>query len=346
MKVQISTLMASLSIFMTGCSNGNNGGGNPAAPVAPAPVETAAPAPAPVPAVPDIQGDFSYNFNFNGCTTGEQKFSSKKAYCDGLLNDALNANCAREMRAEMYNRMCTVSQPADLNALAPQSAARCVVNGMDLKDRTFLQNLNPFNPQRRQVFRDLFWDGKKARNFGLMSSADAYGKARFAVAPASADKAALGEISILQPGDGDLISASSKLGTQVRLAITNFDSEKETEVTCRSDKSFLREKKSLEQVVCALKTGKKDSPFSEETLVWDRKSALVKELRAPSQLKLTVHLNPPADGVEERILIEGVTPSGSRAFKAESTLNEGIEVRSRSGDSRLNFAIVCLSASK
>lgn len=344
MKVQISTLMASLSIFMTGCSNGNNGGGNQTPPAAPAPVETAAPAP--VPSVPDIQGEFSYNFNFNGCTTSEQKFTSKKAYCDGLLNDSLNANCAREMRAEMYNRMCTDSQPADLNTLAPQSAARCVVNGMDLKDRTFLQNLNPFNPQRRQVFRDLFWDGKKARNFGLMSSANAYGKARFAVTPAITDKSAVGEISILQSGDGDLISVRSQLGTQVRLAITNFDSEKETEVTCRSDKSFLRDKKPLGQVVCVLKKGKTDSPFSEEAIAWDRKSALARELRTPSRLKLTVFLSPPVDGLEERILVEGVTPSGSRAFKAESTLNEGIEVISRSGDSRLNFSVVCVPASK
>lgn len=343
MKIQISTLIASLSIFVTACSNGG-GGGAPAPTVSPAPVETVKPAPAPT--APDIQGSFTYHFQSTGCTTGQQKFVSKKAYCDGLLNDELNANCAREMRAEMYNRMCTNAQPFELGALSPMSAARCVVNGMDLKDRTFLQNLNPFNPQQRQVFRDLFWDGKKLRNFGLMSSAEVYGKARFSMLPASADQAALGEISILQIGDGDLISARSPLGTQIRLAATNFDNEKETEVTCRSDKSFLRDKKTLDRVVCVLKKGKKDTPFSEEVIEWDKKTSVLKDLRAPSQLKATVHLLPASDGLEERVLVESVTPSGSRAFKAESTLNEGIEVRSRSGDSRLNFSIICAPASK
>ncbi len=51
----------------------------------------------------------SYSFRVNSCNTGFHYFASssarngQKAYCDALLNDELNQNCAREKRQEQYN---------------------------------------------------------------------------------------------------------------------------------------------------------------------------------------------------------------------------------------------------
>lgn len=51
----------------------------------------------------------SYSYRDTSCITGLHYFSSsssergQKAYCDALLNDELNQNCAREKRQEQYN---------------------------------------------------------------------------------------------------------------------------------------------------------------------------------------------------------------------------------------------------
>jgi len=51
----------------------------------------------------------SYSYRVNSCNTGFHYFSSsssqrgQKAYCEALLNDELNQNCAREKREEQYN---------------------------------------------------------------------------------------------------------------------------------------------------------------------------------------------------------------------------------------------------
>ncbi len=51
----------------------------------------------------------SYSYRVNSCNTGFHYFASsnsrsgQKAYCDALLNDDLNQNCAREKRQEQFN---------------------------------------------------------------------------------------------------------------------------------------------------------------------------------------------------------------------------------------------------
>ena len=48
----------------------------------------------------------SYQYNYNGCETGEHSFSSEKDYCDGLVNESLNKGCATEIRYPEYKRRC------------------------------------------------------------------------------------------------------------------------------------------------------------------------------------------------------------------------------------------------
>lgn len=45
---------------------------------------------------------YTYNLELNGCSTGEQNFSSFDSYCSGLKNDSLNKGCARTMRREQF----------------------------------------------------------------------------------------------------------------------------------------------------------------------------------------------------------------------------------------------------
>lgn len=47
-----------------------------------------------------------YTIKVNGCSTGQQTFCSKTAYCAGLKDDVLNNGCAKSEREERYNKQC------------------------------------------------------------------------------------------------------------------------------------------------------------------------------------------------------------------------------------------------
>lgn len=49
---------------------------------------------------------YTYQYSFNGCSTGKHSFDSKKKYCDGLLDDDLNNYCALETRESSYKLKC------------------------------------------------------------------------------------------------------------------------------------------------------------------------------------------------------------------------------------------------
>lgn len=53
----------------------------------------------------DVQ-DYSYNFTVNGCTTGDQAFSSLDSMCEGLKNDSLNNYCAYDLRRSKFDTDC------------------------------------------------------------------------------------------------------------------------------------------------------------------------------------------------------------------------------------------------
>jgi len=56
----------------------------------------------------DCNGGFemTYQYSYNGCDTGEQKFCSIQAYCSGLKNESLNKGCAKQQRLEAFNAVC------------------------------------------------------------------------------------------------------------------------------------------------------------------------------------------------------------------------------------------------
>jgi hypothetical protein len=46
-----------------------------------------------------------YNYNDNGCTTGEQSFPTRAALCAGLRDEELNNNCARRLRLQEFESL-------------------------------------------------------------------------------------------------------------------------------------------------------------------------------------------------------------------------------------------------
>ena len=50
--------------------------------------------------------EYKYNLSYNGCSTGEHKFSSKDAMCDALQNNSLNNYCARDLREQHFRGQC------------------------------------------------------------------------------------------------------------------------------------------------------------------------------------------------------------------------------------------------
>ena len=49
---------------------------------------------------------YSYDFNVNGCATGEKSFSTREAMCDALTNDLANNNCAENERYTKFLSDC------------------------------------------------------------------------------------------------------------------------------------------------------------------------------------------------------------------------------------------------
>lgn len=345
MKVRLPFAMTVFTLALCACSNGDNN-----APAAPPPVVNPPPTLTGSPNLPNSQmlTELQYEYKMNDCSTGAHKFSTKKDYCDALLNDSLNNSCARELRVQGHQYFCTGAQQAsNPGALSPMTTARCVVNGMDLKDRTFLENLNPFNPQRRQSFQNMFWDGKQARSFDVLTlGTNLYGKVRLALTPAQAPSAANGQIQLLQQRGNDAFSVRSNLGTKFSLLVTNYETEKEVEAVCVSEKVFKLAKRDLSQVRCkAQVVGSSGSP-QEEILAWDTKTSLQKELfRGRHNEKISVRLNPAQQGEEESIQIEAEV-GFDKTMKAESTLNEGLEVRYHSRNERSEVLVNCEPASK
>lgn len=343
MRTQIQIALSVLALTLAACSNGGGGGGT-AAPVTPTTTTTA---PTPI----DIQGEFTYEYKMHGCSTGRQKLNSKNAYCEALLNDALNNNCAREMRVETYNRMCTTNtQVSNPGVLPSMSSARCVVNGMDLKDRTFLQNMNPFNPQRRQIYRDMFWGGKKDQGYDILGSlVDSYGKGRLLLTPSQADRGATGEIQLHQQKGESKFSVRSGLGSQISLKVTNLEIQKEVEAVCLSDKSFKRAKVDLRRVKCSLvhsESGRKETRRDEE-IVWDVANKVEREIfRGRSSERIMMRLKPAAAAQEEVISIEATDLDIDKTMVAEATLNEGLEIRFRGQLTGVDLMIHCAPASK
>jgi hypothetical protein len=48
----------------------------------------------------------SYNLTENGCSTGNQSFSTQDALCNGLRDDALNNYCAQSLRFQKFQNDC------------------------------------------------------------------------------------------------------------------------------------------------------------------------------------------------------------------------------------------------
>ena len=46
--------------------------------------------------------DLSYSFEENGCATGKVTYSDDSDYCAALKDDSRNNNCARRLRATMF----------------------------------------------------------------------------------------------------------------------------------------------------------------------------------------------------------------------------------------------------
>ncbi|HVJ64928.1 MAG TPA: hypothetical protein VM901_06710 [Bdellovibrionota bacterium] len=50
------------------------------------------------------RNSFSYEFEYNGCNTGRQKFGSKDTMCEGLKSQSRNNYCAVSMRERFFEQ--------------------------------------------------------------------------------------------------------------------------------------------------------------------------------------------------------------------------------------------------
>lgn len=341
MKISAGFLVTSLLSLTTviACSNG---GGGSSAPVQVLPSGTTVPTNTPM-----VNGRFTYQFNQNGCDTGRRDFSTKVEYCQALTNDALNNNCAREARVTMFNAQCLNNGTNAGPALNIMNSARCVMNGSDMGDRTLWQNLNPFNPRSRQMTREIFWDGHRDRTFDIMGSlGQPYGKAKFTMRAAQGATAAEGVIGLIQGNGSASYLVRSNLGSQIALTVEDQTSRKLSQVVCLSDASFKHAKKDLRQVRCVYK-GDDNRGSRDELVSWDLRSMTERKIfsRIASE-EITLRLKPAATGVDEHIELELKDLDGDKTLRAESTLNEGLELRFDSRETGSNIVLSCGAASK
>ncbi len=342
MKTILKIGVAMLSLTIAAC--GNKGGGGPAPAQGPVVSPTST-----IPTnIPLVNGKYTYEFSVNNCSTGRREFTTVKDYCDGMLNDALNNNCARDLRVAAFNRLCvnggSVIQPGTLNIM---NTARCVVNGSDFGDRTLLQNLNPFNPRGRQVIRDIFWDGHRDRSYDILGTfSSKFGQAKFTMNSAQRNLPAEGVIGLVQGGSSDSFIVRSNLGSQISLTVQNESVRQATQVVCMSDSSFKKAKVDLRQVRCAYKN--EDRRSSREELVsWDLRSETARQIFANSASEnISLRLKPAVSGQDEKVEIEISDLDSDKSVKVEGTLNEGLEIRFDSRDTGTNLVLSCAPASK
>lgn len=329
------TLFMLVTMTLMACGNNGGGSASPTAPVVVSPLQFES-------------GSLRYEFKRNGCSTGVQQFSNKKEYCDGLLDDARNRNCAREMRLENYNRNCTGGTFA-MGQLSPMSTVRCTANGIDLKDRTFVDNMNPFNPQRRQILTERFWGGRAAMTFDLMGTlVSNYGKSQLTLRPAKGAVTAQAEISIGQNKNQELVTARAGMGGQVQLTVTNFDSEREVDVVCLTDRAFRKVNTDLSAIRCSFALGSDNNPvMKEQILQWDQRQVLEREVyRNRASEALRVRLKPAHQGEEAKIELEAIELDINKTVRAEAGLNEGLSISYRSQQSQTLMNFSCAPASK
>jgi hypothetical protein len=50
--------------------------------------------------------EYGYNLTSNGCSTEQQKFTSRDAYCSGLQDETRNKGCALKLRKETFQEQC------------------------------------------------------------------------------------------------------------------------------------------------------------------------------------------------------------------------------------------------
>lgn len=350
--IPLTTTILILTSFLYACSNGDNGGHAPAAATVPPPVVPPVSTPNAYSSVGnswEINGE--YQFTYNQCSTGKHKVNSKKEYCDALLNDSLNNNCARELRVQAYQQNCTGSQSSvNVGTLPAMTTARCMINGVDLKDRNFLESINPFNPQTRQIIRDLFWNGRIQKNYNVFSSvSNGYGQVMLQLYPAIDSNSAKGKIELRKQPGFDVFSVTTSLGANLRVDVTNFRTEKAINTSCITDVAFKRPKQDLRRVRCVgyFKDTRKEPVPVEHLLEWDTRSIFQKEIyRNRYNESVIIKLKPAEQGKEELIEIEGRDFGVDNNLAAQANVNEGIEVLYKGGKNQTDFAVTCSSASK
>lgn len=346
MKDILATTCLALALSLAACSNGGGGGG--AAP-AQSPVTPVSKVSAPV-GFPYINGKYTYEYSVNNCLTGRHEFSTIKDYCEGLHNEVLNNNCAENLRIADFNRLCAdgdkITQP-EFQVAGAVSTARCVVNNIDLKDRSFLQTLNPFSLQRHQVIREIFWDGNQEHSYDILGGiSTTYGKAKFTMKAEQKKLPAAGVVSLVQGDDENSYLVSSYLGSQISLNVQNASAHQETQVACVSDGLFRKAKADLQQVSCTYKTNEHRRAWK-ELISWDLDaefSKIIFEKKAAQNISL--HLKPAVDGQDEKIEIEILDLDADKSVKAEGTLNEGLGLSFISSATGTNFTLSCAPASK
>lgn len=341
MKFQLPLTLAIFTLALSACSNGDKSAGTPPQPPGKSTPPPNPPSPPPQPPTqggpnwqtPQIKQEYTYEFRANQCSTGKHTLSSKNDYCNALLNDSVNSNCAREMRAQNYQFFCT----------AP--TVHCTVDATDFKDHGFWGKLNPF--ANIQGFLDLNWDGKDRGIYDVFTlAAGTYGKVRLDLSPAAAS-AANGQIQLFQQRGSEVFLVRSNLGSQFSMLVTSKETEKSIKAICTSDKKFKKPNRDLSRVRCMSRHS--GSGFiQEEILTWNTKIQFEKELfRGRHNEKINVRLNPAQQGQDESIEINASDVVGfQRDLNAKASLNEGIEFTYRSKIDSSEVSVICDPASK
>jgi len=147
----------------------------------------------------DGNDSFGYNLDVNGCSTGDQQFSSKSAYCSGLADENRNHGCAQDARREMYTKDCgqwpsnTITGPGGSSSALAAEVKRlidkrltgpAVARGSEYfaaaltlkKDRTYVlemaRGINSAVDASRGTSVESSWEAK-GLNIALIGSGDA-----------------------------------------------------------------------------------------------------------------------------------------------------------------------------
>lgn len=313
-------------------------------------------------------GFFFYVYREGACDTGSHQFGTKLDLCNGLLNDALNNNCARFLRQNDFNIRCqgvtgtalpgAPAIPAQQPIVDSFRSVWCSIAAVD-QSGEFLSGL-----RNRNNYVPIVWDSRQAQSFNLpFGAAGRYGEASLRLTPAKFGGEPEAEIVVKQTKDGiRTFSSKGALQTSNRLMVDDSDNQTTVVLDCMSTNTPTAAQQAPSAAITAVEcTGRAlrndrdrdhrrdeggNIPADDSTrvIVWNGQGTKAETLRVGDRrdrVSLDIRLSQ-ASALERALIeVEGTDFDGGKRIVGRGSLKTGFSMKHVDRNSGKSYEVSC-----